>query len=278
MKVLKKILFPLSFMLLFMLLIPSAASAKSIFEHHSTTVPAGETINDLYVVGGDASVFGHVTGAVVVINGNLLLASSADIEGVILVIGGIVQQEPGANLADDVYNLSLDSGTQNSFLIGGGLVLGIWVLQLAASLLFVLISVLIRVVGKHKTASFIDKYRQESAGRLLYTGLLSCLILLAISILLIVTIIGIPLLIVVLIIMIAALALGGTVISYRVGELYKGTSQKSDWMKVLIGASVIVAFANIPIIGWFVIVLVMLISFGICTHWIAGMLRKKRSP
>jgi hypothetical protein len=104
------------------------------------------------------------------------------------------------------------------------------------------------------------------------------LILTAISILLIVTIIGIPLLIVVLIIMIAAFALGGTVVSYRIGELNKGTSQKSEWIKVLIGASVIVAFANIPIIGWIVIGLVMLISLGISTQWIAGKLRKKQSP
>jgi hypothetical protein len=277
MKGLKKIVFLLSIMLLFILPIPSIASAKSIFEHHSTTVPVGETINDLYVVGGDASIFGHVTGAVVIINGNLLLSKTADVEGVVLVIGGEVQQESGAKLADDLYNLSLDSETQNSLLIGGGLVVGLWVLQLAASLLFVLIPVLIRIIGKQKAASFIDKYQQESAGRSLYTGFLGCLILMAISLLLLVTIIGIPLLIVVLIIMIAAISLGGTVISYRVGELYKGTSQKPGWIKVLIGASVIVAFANIPIIGWIVIVIVTLISVGICMQWIAGMLRKKQS-
>jgi hypothetical protein len=274
MKVLKKIVFPLSIMLFFMLLIPGIASAKSIFEHHSTTIPAGETINDLYVVGGDASVFGHVTGAVVIINGNLLLASSSHVEGVVLVIGGEIQQVPGAKLANNVYNLSLDSETQNSLLMGGGLVLGLWVLQLAASLLFVLITVLILIIGKQRAGSFIDKYRQESASRLLYTGLLSCLILTAISILLLVTIIGIPLLIVVLIIMIAAFALGGTVVSYRIGELNKGTSQNSEWIKVLIGASVIAAFANIPIIGWIVIGLVMLISLGICTQWIAGMISR----
>jgi hypothetical protein len=275
MKGMKKIVYPLSILLLFMLLIPGVASAKSIFEHQSTTVPAGETINDLYVVGGDASVFGHVTGAIVVINGNLLLASSADVEGAVVVIGGEVHQEPGANLTDNIYNLSLDSGTQNSLLIGGGLVLGLWVLQLTASLLFVLLPVLIRMIGRQKAASLIDKYRQESAGRLLYMGLLSGLILTAISILLLVTIIGIPLLIVVLIIVIVAIALGGMIVSYRIGELYKGASQKSEWMKVLIGASVIVAFANIPIIGWFVIGLVLLISLGICTQWIASM-RSKR--
>jgi hypothetical protein len=277
MKVLKKIIFPLSIMMFFLLLIPGFASAKSIFEHHSTTIPAGETINDLYIVGGDASVFGHVTGAVVVINGNLLLASSSHVEGVVLVIGGEIQQVPGAKLANNVYNLSLDSETQNSFLMGGGLVFGLWVLQLTASLLFVMFTVLIRIIGIQKAASFIDKYRQESASRLLYMGLLSCLFLTAISILLLVTIIGIPLLIVVLIIMFAVFALGGTVVSYRIGELFRGTSQMSEWLKVLIGASVIVAFANIPIIGWVVIGLVMLISLGICTQWIAWKLRKKQS-
>ncbi|MEX1031497.1 MAG: hypothetical protein WDZ91_15850 [Paenibacillaceae bacterium] len=273
----KKMIVPLSIMLLFILLIPGIASAKSIFEHNSTTVPAGETIDDLYVVGGDASVYGHVTGAVVVINGNLLLSNTADVDGIVLVFGGEVKQESGAKIGDDVYNISLDNETQNSLLIGGGLILGLWVLKLAVSLLCVLIPVLIRIIGKRKAASFIDKYQQESAGRLLYTGLLTSMILMAISILLIVTIIGIPLLIIVLIIIIVAFALGSAVVSYRVGELFKGTLQKSEWIKVLIGASVIVAFANIPIIGWIVIGLVMLISFGICTQWIAGKLRRKKT-
>ena len=276
MTALKKILFPLIIMLLSMLLIPEVTSAKSIFEHQNTTIPSGQTVNDVYVVGGDAEVQGHVTGIVVVINGNLHLTSTSNVEGLVLVVGGTVQQDSGAIVEDDVYDISLDNETQNSLLIGGGLILGIWVLQLAGSLLMILIPVLIRVVGKQKSAAFIDRHQPESMGRLLYTGLLSGLILAAISVLLMVTVIGIPLLIIVVIALVLAFAMGMTVVSYRLGERFQWAQHRSDWLKTLAGAAIIAAFANIPFLGWIVLVVVMILSLGICTQWIAG--KRKRKP
>lgn len=271
----KKILFPIIVMILSLLLIPGIASAKSIFEHHNTTIPSEQTVDDVYVVGGDADVQGHVTGIVVVINGNLHLTSTADVEGLILVVGGTVQQDAGAVVGDDIYDLSLDNETQNSLMIGGGMILGIWVLQLAGSLLMILIPVLIRIAGMQKSAAFIDRYQPESMGRMLYTGLFSGLMLAAISVLLMVTVIGIPLLILIIIALTIALAMGMTVVSYRLGELFQWAGHRSDWLKVLTGAAIIAAFANMPLLGWIVMIVVMLLSLGICTQWIAG--KRKRN-
>jgi hypothetical protein len=276
MKALRKILYTVGFLTLFMLLIiPGTASARSIFEHQNTSVPAGQTVNDVYVVGGDADVLGQVTGAVVVINGSLHLGSTANVKGVVVVIGGQVKQDPGAVLNDDVYNISLDSATQNSLLIGGGLVLGLWLLQLAGSLLMILIPVLIRIIGKQKIADFTDRYQRNSMGRLLYIGFLSALIIATLSALLLVTVIGIPILILILLAVIVSVAVGITVVSYRIGEMFHGPAQSSEWMKVLIGAAIVTAFANIPFIGWIVLLLVTLLSFGISTQWIASKRKKK---
>ncbi|MBW7452733.1 hypothetical protein ACFOLF_36980 [Paenibacillus sepulcri] len=261
-----------------MLLIPGFASAGSIFEHQNTNVPAGQTVNDVYVIGGDAEVFGKVTGAVVVINGSLHLGNTAHIKGVVVVIGGQVIQDPGAVVMDDVYDISLDNATQNSLLIGGGLVLGLWVLQLAGSLLMVLIPVLIRIIGRQKIGTFIDRYQGNAMGRLLYTGFLSGLIITAVSALLLITIIGIPILILVLLALIGAVAVGFTVLSYRIGEMVHVQAQRSEWINVLIGAAIITAFVNIPFVGWIVLLLVTLISFGIFTTWIAGKRKKNYSP
>ncbi|MBB3072076.1 hypothetical protein FHS14_005091 [Paenibacillus baekrokdamisoli] len=277
MKVLRKIFYTLSCITLFMLLIPGIASAQSIFEHQNTTVPEGQTVDDVYVVGGDADVLGQVTGVVVVINGSLHIGSTANIKGVIVVVGGQVIQDPRAALGDDVYNISLDSPTQNSLLIGGGLVLGLWVLQLAGSLLMILVPVLIRIIGKQKIAAFTDRYQRESMGRLLYIGFLSGLIIAALSALLLVTIIGIPILILILLAVIVAFAVGVTVLSYRIGEMFRGPKQSSDWMKVLIGASIIAAFVNIPFIGWIVLYLIALVSLGISTQWIFKKRKKNDS-
>ncbi|NBD24977.1 hypothetical protein [Paenibacillus glycinis] len=257
------------FMLL-LLLIPGLASATSIFEHQHTTVPAGQTVDDVYVVGGDADILGQVEGIVVVVNGNLHLGGTAKITGVIVVIGGKVNQDPGASIGDDIYDLSLDGATQNSLLTGGGIALSLWALQLAGSLLLVLIPVLIRVLGKQKTAAFIDRYQIETMGRLLYTGLLSGLVIAALSALLLVTVIGIPILVLMLLVLLIALAMGITVISYRIGEMIKGSEHMPDWLKVLIGASMLAAFSSIPLIGWMLLSAAGLIALGICTQWLAG--------
>ncbi|WP_410513592.1 hypothetical protein PaeBR_03940 [Paenibacillus sp. BR2-3] len=270
----RKIFYTFICFALLMLLIPGMASARSIFEHQNTIVPAGQTVNDVYVIGGDAEIRGKVTGVLVVVNGDLHLGSTADINSVVVVIGGLVKQDPGAVLGDDVYNISLDSATQNSLMIGGGLALGLWVLQLAGSLLMVLIPVLIMLLGKQKTAGFTDRY-QLNLGRLLYIGFFSSLIIAAISTLLLVTVIGIPILILILLAVIVSLAMGMTVISCRIGEMFHEPAQRSDWMKVLLGAAIITAFLNIPIVGWIVLLLILLISLGICTQWITSKRKKK---
>ncbi|WP_155986897.1 hypothetical protein [Paenibacillus durus] len=270
----RKIFYTLSCFILLMSLIPGLASAQSIFERQNTTVPAGQTVDDVYVVGGDADVFGQVNGVVVVINGSLRLGSTAHVEGVVVVVGGQVKQDPKAVLGDDVYTISLDNATQNSLLIGGGLVLGLWVLQLAGSLLMILVPVLIRIIGRTKIAAFTDRYQRESIGRLLYIGFLSGLMITALSALLLVTVVGIPILILILLAVLVVVAAGITVMSSRIGEWFHGPTPSSDWVKVLIGASIIAAFANIPLIGWIVMCLVVLVSMGIGTQWIAQKMKR----
>ncbi|MBM7569023.1 hypothetical protein [Paenibacillus sacheonensis] len=273
----KKLSYAGCLFMLFMLLIPGMASAKSLFEHQNTTVPAGQSVDDVYVVGGDADILGQVQGIVVVINGNLHLGSTARVTGVIVVIGGKVDQDPGAALGDDIYDISLDNATQNSFLIGGGLVLSLWVLQLAGNLLMVLVPVLIRVLGKKKIIAFTERYQHESLGRLLYAGFLSGLVIAALSALLLVTVIGIPILVLILLALLVALAMGMTVISYRIGDMIKGSERMPDWVKVLIGASMLTAFSSIPLIGWILLLVVGFVSLGICTQWIAGKRKKTKN-
>ncbi|AZN40785.1 hypothetical protein [Paenibacillus albus] len=272
----RKLIYALSLVMLMMFVMPSMASAASLFEHHNTTVPQGQTVDDVYVIGGDADVGGHVTGIIVVINGTLHLASTAKVDGVVVVIGGEVHQDSGAVLGDDIYTITLDDATQNSLLLGGGLVLSFWVLQLAGTLLMILIPVAIRLLGKQRIVRFTERYRQDAMGRILYTGFFSGLLLTAISALLLVTVIGIPFLALILLAIIAAMAMGITVVSYRIGDCIKGSEHMADWLKVLIGASVLAAFTAIPLLGWIVFVMVMLLSLGICTQWLAGMRRRKK--
>ncbi|MBD3919174.1 hypothetical protein H8B09_10445 [Paenibacillus sp. PR3] len=275
----KKLAFVGSFiLLLFLLATPAHTSAASVFEHQNTVIPADQTVDDVYVVGGDTEIEGHVAGIVVVINGNLHLANTARIDGMIVVVGGTVDQEPGVIIGDDVYNLSLDGPTQTSLLIGGGLTVGLWIIQLGIVILLILIPTLIGLLGSKKMTIFINRFSAASWGRLLYIGILSGLALAAISALLVITIIGIPILIVVLLGFLVSVCIGLTVISYRVGELIRPSEGKPVWFKVMMGSILIAAVISIPIIGWIVLLLIALLSLGVCVDWLAAKRKKVKVP
>lgn len=91
----------------------------------------------------------HATGAFVIATA-IWLFRSAKINGFVLVIGGNVQQEHGAVVTDEIISLSFDNATQNSLLIGGGLVVGTWLLQLSLSVIFVILPVLTVYLSKQR--------------------------------------------------------------------------------------------------------------------------------
>ncbi|MCC3373624.1 hypothetical protein [Cohnella sp. REN36] len=260
-----------------LLLLPQDVSARSLFEHSQTVVPAEQTVDDVYVVGGDADILGHATGAVVVMNGNLHLGAAAQVDGAIVVIGGRITQDEGARIGDNIYNITFDTATQNSLLIGGGLVAGLWSVQLAGSLLLIVIPVLVRLIGWRKAAGWVKRQPESSWRKQLYLGALSGTTLIAFGLLCIVTLIGIPLLLIVILILFAAFVMGITSLSYQIGGLLQEKWTPNEWVRLVIGASLLTAFANIPFIGWLVLLLIMVYSLGTITQWLYK-LRSRKKP
>ena len=251
--------------------------AKSIFEHQSATVPENQTVNDVVVIGGDATILGTVSSSVIVFNGDAYIRSTGHIKGLVLVVGGKVQQESGAEIANDIIAISLDNATQNSLLIGGGLVLGIWAIQLIGTLIMLLIPALIIAIGNRRVSPFIERYDPTSFGRLLYTGFLSGLILVALSLLLLLTVVGIPLLLVIALIVLVSFAAGLTAVSSHLGNQIRGLAHRADWVKVIAGASIVTAAVNIPLIGMIILLAIVLLSLGITTQWIVEKTKKKKT-
>ncbi|WP_410511259.1 hypothetical protein PaeBR_14255 [Paenibacillus sp. BR2-3] len=101
------------------------------------------------MVGGDATIWGTVNNSVIVVNGNVVLKASAKINSFVLVIGG-------------------------------GLVVGTWLLQLAVSIVFVILPVMTVFFSKHRINPFVDRARQ-TPGYFLYIGFFSSLIFIAMT-------------------------------------------------------------------------------------------------
>jgi hypothetical protein len=262
--------------LLALLLLPSTAMATSIFEHQSVNVPVNQSVDDVVVIGADADIWGTVNSSVIVVNGTANIHSSAHIKGIVVIIGGKLQQDNGAEILNNIYDISFDNATKNSLLIGGGLLLGIWMIQLAGSLMIVLIPMLMLLFGKQRIASFINKYKAESQVRLLYTGFFSGLLLSAASLLLILTIIGIPFILIIGLIALVSFIIGITIVSYIIGERFQGSSEKVDWIKATIGSFILMAAINIPIVGLFILLVVLLYSLGITTTWVVEKTKNKK--
>src|SRR6476660_947968 len=69
------------------------------------TLKAGETVRQVVVIGGDATIEGRVDGDVVVILGHAQLASTAEISGSFVVVGGTAVIAEGARVHEDVFAL-----------------------------------------------------------------------------------------------------------------------------------------------------------------------------
>ncbi|MDQ6827867.1 MAG: BamA/TamA family outer membrane protein [Gemmatimonadota bacterium] len=77
-----------------------SAALRAIGE---ASVPAGETIaGDVAVLNGPLTVGGHVTGRVLVINGNAILRDGATIDGDLIVVGGQVTGQERATIGGEV--------------------------------------------------------------------------------------------------------------------------------------------------------------------------------
>jgi len=256
------------------MMIPNQVMAKGIFEHQDTMVPENQIVDEVIVIGGDATIAGIVSDAVIVFNGDVDLTSTAKVNGIVLVIGGKLRQEQGAVISDDVIHFSLDTATKNSLLIGGGLVVGTWLAQLATSILFILLSVLIVFVSKGRILALVDRVRR-APGSLLSIGFFSSLILIALSVVLLVTVIGIPLAVLIFMIMGLAFMYGTAILSMVIGATIQVTRGRPDWVVALAGSIVLVSFLNIPLLGVVLILGIAVFSVGVMTLWALERWRRK---
>ncbi|MCZ8515080.1 hypothetical protein O9H85_22185 [Paenibacillus filicis] len=271
----KSIIF-IAFMLCTLLfLTPTHAMAKGIYEHQDTFVPQNQAVDDVVVVGGDATIWGTVNDAVIVVNGNVNLKASAKINGFVVVIGGNVRQEPGAVITGEIIRFSFDNATKNSLLVGGGLVAGTWLLQLAMTIGLIILPVLIVFLSKHHINPFVDRARQ-APGHLMYIGFFSILIIFALTVLLIVTIIGIPIAILLLVLAAASFIYGLAAVSLLVGERMKGMIGRPNWIVSLAGSVVLISFMNVPLLGAILFMGIFIFTIGMMTLWIFEKIKTKR--
>jgi len=75
-----------------------AEKLQDVFAHTNIRLDANQSIGRLLVAGGDAVVLGSVDEGIVIVDGNLVIAAGAQVQGGIVVLGGHIEQQPNSQV------------------------------------------------------------------------------------------------------------------------------------------------------------------------------------
>lgn len=238
---------------------PDIVDFKNVF------IPSDATVEHVIVFGGNVTIAGKVTDEVVVVNGNLNLLPSAQLEKRAFVIGGRLSEEAGATVKKGIINLEASSTNITSILLASLLILLWGFIQLTITFALLIIIPTLSWVFQARCRHF-EWICRSACGKAVTLGLLSGLAFLLLESLLIVSVVGIPFAFILglCFILVAifgtsgvCLAIGGKIVS-KMGEF-----DKPLWLQTLYGAIVVALAANIPFIGPLIFSFVLLLGIGL---------------
>lgn len=246
-----------------------AFAAENVQYGQDMVLQETQRVENVVIIGGDATIYGSVRDAVIVLNGDLNIKSSARINGLVLVIGGEIIQEPGPKLTDNVLNINFNQATANSLFIGGMFVAGVWFLRFMLSVMLIILPVVTFLIAKDRLEPLVSVVRL-SLRRVFLVGVVMNILFVAICILLSVTIIGLPIVVLLLLFNLAVFLVGFAAVSQIVSEWIPTISDKPVWLKVLGGALLLTAGINFPLIGVILLLSLFWISLGSVTLLFLG--------
>lgn len=101
-----------------------SAEYPDIFSHEDIYVPADQTIGRLLVAKGNVVIDGSITEGIIVIDGNLQISANAKIKGAVIVLGGYIERQDGAQTKKWVWNVMPHSFPVANIVVAGFIVLG----------------------------------------------------------------------------------------------------------------------------------------------------------
>jgi len=248
--------------------LPQVSDQPRVYRTTGSRVAIGRSIHVAYdeevtdalvVIGGSVRVDGRVRDGLVVVGGNVELGSQADVRGDVVVVGGRLAREQGAQLWGSVSDITF--GDWDGWSLGGFWLptfdfgdFGRWIALLGAVFriaLLALLMVIVLVVARAPVAR-VGRAAAAEPGRAFVLGFVAELLfvpaLIIASIGLIVTIIGIPLVAILVplafLAALSALLLGFTGLACRLGEWVEdrlGWPTNSAFMASAIGLILIVS-------------------------------------
>jgi hypothetical protein len=262
----------------------------------SVVVNENETINgDVVVIGGSATVDGHVQGDVVVVGGSMALGPHADVRGDAVTVGGTLSRDPGAKIGGEVTEVGVGDairGRRN----GSGVTIprgwdgwqpGVnrpgfsFVGTLVRLGLLMLLTAIVLLVARVPVQQIADRAAAEPLKSWAVGFLMEILfvpVLVITVVVLAISIIGIPLLLLVPVAIVAAILVflvGFTGVAYHLGRMIEGQFDLRDrpYSATFVGIGAIMAPLLLGrLIGLFSglgILVGLLVGVGIVVEYVA---------
>lgn len=255
-------------LLIIMFTMPVWAAAPltggNIVNFGNTEVPAGSTVKNVLVIGGNVIVEGTISDEVMVINGDLRLMPTASIYDHAIVLGGNLLTEEGAHIGKGVFRIGGEFAFADNLIAAGVIIAGLWIVNAAVTAILLIWPGIVAWVWR----SGVEDVSAIIRGNLIRTiaiGGLGLMAMLVLIIMLIISIVGIPA---------AALVilLGGIVLAAGIGGVCHAIGcclpllpeqDKVGGVHVTIAGAVMTALLyNVPALGFLALFVMAAASVG----------------
>ncbi len=242
-----------------------ASPSPDVIDFKNVFIPQATAVDHVVVIGGDVTIGGKVTDEVVVINGNLTLLSTAQLNKHVFILGGHLTKEAGAVIKEGVVNLEATSSNIASILLAVLLLLLFGFMQLVVTLALLLILPALSW-GFRPRCRQLAGICQSAGAKAAILGMLSSLAFVLLATLLIISVIGMPLAFLVGLCFLILAIFGASGVCLAIGEWLAGKTGEFDqpaWLQTLYGATVVALTVNIPFLGPLFLGFILLFSVGV---------------
>jgi hypothetical protein len=278
------------------LAVPAGALAVGVEGEHEedaivvlsgdVTVPAGETVDGVYVASGDVTIEGHVDGDVAVLSGDVLVRGRID--GDLFTASGTARLLPGAVVGGDVSygdkhpDLSLDARVsgdveKQEWPDLGGLVpwIGGFLVWLAITVSLAVLGLLLILIAPRAADALYARSR-ERVGPTIAIGIAIAIALPVAALLAAITILGLPLAFGLALALLPLWAVAYVVSAWALGRRLL-EPPRERMLAFLAGLAILRVAALVPFLGFLIALVAVVVGLGLIGAAI-GAARDPRQP
>ena len=246
--------------------LPNYALADAIVTQvggNPITVTEGHSVETVLSVGADARIAGSVTDAVFVVNGNVYLEPTAQVD-LVIDLGGHVYNSALKGAKTGVFEVNFTEKLINETLLAGALLFGIWVLRVVVSLLGIVFFTGLGYFMRNRLSSS-ENLLSTAFLRLFGIGTAFVMLLVSFAVLLTLTVFGIPIAVLILILGVIAAVLGLVPVMQFVGNkvLSPRILEYPAITRWLAQSILFIALVSLPLIGFVFLIAMGLTGLGL---------------